>query len=193
MIDSRTTTWNYEAYVNTVDGFFIATLAFTPNKLTPDGVPVPDPPPLSRLSDWMFVVWQYACGGAANTACIQNLKWVVHINVQNPSTQNAAAKAIALPGNSRPKWEPYPGYQFVLPQESRPDNAQDQKNRAAFNAMVGCPNGYGIAYMLQQRQDTFTIASTRQIVDQINVFGTDSAVMAIGWHIGPSPIQNHDG
>ena len=171
--------------------------AFGPDQMIPRNIPpslYPEPLPPRRLSDWLFVVWQDACGGASNTKCIKNLEWVIHIDIINTGSSDAALQACGFSAGARIEWPSYPGYQFDIPDEREQDQEGPyQKNRDGFNALVGCPNGWGTGYMLQQRHGSFG----GHLIDQVNVFGGDRrlsspTLMVIGWHIEPKPDDDDD-
>ena len=142
----------------------------------------PNPPPLRRFSDWLFVSWQKFCNDE-NTD-VQSLQWVVHGTVTNPSCNDAALLAIGANRGDNVKWPPFPGHVFKLPNGdlSPPDPDPNDEETAInnFNALVGCPNGYGTAFMLSQRQESLGHMG----IDQVNVFGTNGiGFLAMAWHL----------
>lgn len=148
--------------------------------MIPDWVPEnrrPTIPPLKRLSDWLFVVWQNVCGN--NKQCIKTLGWVIHVGVTDDSSKNAAKVACGFNGDS---WPAYPGYRFDIPDEDAPPNEWDQRKRDGFNALTGCPNGYGTAFLLQQHREYFP----RFVISQIDVFGEESfGMLCLLYKMGP--------
>ena len=157
--------------------------------LVPPNIPsylAPNPPPLRRASDFLFVTWQNLCNTQRPNnpqACIKSLKWVIHKFVLNPSCNDAAEDTIGADPNSPLKWPPFPGYEFDIPIESdEPETDDDKTKRDNFNALVGCPNGSGIAFMLQQRQQVLGL----MVIDRINLFGTDKlGLLCMAYHILP--------
>ena len=129
----------------------------------------------------MFVAWKDYCEG--DTECIEDLEWVIHVGVTSPSSRDAALLATGHQLGQIPQWPPFPGYQFPIPDESVPPNEQDQTARDNFNALVGCPNGLGVAFMLQQRQDAFN----HMVIDRVHAFASDGNDLVIAWHIGLVP------
>ena len=186
----------YEAWLNAVDGAIVVTSIFAPeDPLSPPGAPNPQPPPLRRFSDWLFVVWKDFCED--QPPCIQHLNWVIHHTVFNPSCEDAATETLVNTGDDDSddddsdharrgtsyKWPSFPGTmfdirnEFITPRTDAIDAAIEN-----FNAMVGCPNGYGLAYMLQQHQDSMGY----KVIDQVYLFrGDDTDLLNIAYHILP--------
>lgn len=179
----------YDGWFSKIHGAIIMEDVVPPeDPLTPPGLPqndIPNPLPLCQLSDWMFVVWQDFCG-KKDKECIQNLRWVVHIGVTDYSCKNVALLVAGYQAGTSPKWKQYPAWQFNIPYQ-QPGSEQDptwQNFKRAYNALLGCPNGFGVAHMLQQRQQDLG----RQIIDEIMVFGTDADAafpgeLCLGWRI----------
>ena len=151
--------------------------------MLPSSISPPKPPPLRQFSDWMFVVWKIFCDDDED--CIENLEWVIHTSVSNPSSIDVAllASGHELGTSLRDvEWPEYPGYQFE-------ENTADETERDNFNALVGCPNGWGTAYMLQQRQSSFD----SKVIDRVHIIGNDEDDLVILWHIGPAGTLPDDG
>lgn len=140
----------------------------------------PTPPPLSRYSDWMFLIWEDFCDYDAH--CVASLRWVVHRGVSNPSAKNVAKIVSDIDTAERdPIWRMYPGAEYELLNEEEPDNSDH--NSDYFNALVGNPNGWGIALMLQQRKSDFL----SRVINRVNVFGSDDDdILCMQWRIGPA-------
>ncbi|KAI4149330.1 MAG: hypothetical protein LQ340_004696, partial [Diploschistes diacapsis] len=129
----------YKLWVNPVAGALIVELAYKPhNPLLRPPTPTPNPPPLTRLSDYAFLVYQYACQHSANAKanCLQGLQWVIHNHVENPVSSAVALQALHNRGLTAPHG--WPGTKFDT---STSDDAK---------ALVGCPNGNGVVWMLAQ-------------------------------------------
>ena len=62
---------------------------------------MPDPPPLSRLSDFTFLAWQAACNG--NRGCISKLNWIIHTLVVNLESEEIA-QDVTGQQDSWPDW-----------------------------------------------------------------------------------------
>lgn len=187
----------YEAWFSTERGAIVLVEATSPDEpFIPPAVSeedVPNPPPLLRLSDWMFVLWQDFC--KMNAACIKKLNWVIHAGVTNPSSKKVAEESFGYkPGSKQPAIFPaWPGYQYYLPDEDDPEDPDDPddpadnqtpENRNNFNAQTGSPNGYGVAFLLQQRREDLR----GKVIHQINIFGTDdNRNLCLSWKSGPNP------
>ena len=149
--------------------------------MLPASIPPPNPPPLRRLSDWMYVVWADYCGNDATH--IAGLEWVIHLSVSNPSTLDVAMLVGGYePWEATPEWPEYPGWKFSIPDERNPP---PEVERDDFYALVGCPNGFGVAYMLQQRRSAFN----KKVIDRVNVFSPDGEELTIAFHLGS--VQGH--
>lgn len=130
--------------------------------MDPPGAADPNPNRLRRLSDYTFLVWQDAC--RSDHTCIQSLEWVIHDDVINSACEAVARYALQLEGvTSLSAW---PGTMF-------------QTNTASGQALVGCPNGFGVAYMLGQN----IIPFTPKTIDYVLVFADDFQSLSLAYHI----------
>ena len=117
--------------------------------------------PLRRLSDFLFPTLQNACGG--QYACLQGVKWIVHDSVTNTVCLPVAQQALTLTGQTLQDW---PGTSFAASSEQG-------------YALIGCPNGVGVAYLLAQH---VTVLGSKY-VDQVVVFANDNNQLSLAWHV----------
>ena len=96
----------------------------------PSGVPGV----LTKSSDFIFLAYQDACGNDAG--CTKNLEWIIHTNVVN----DVSALVMDTITHAALHHPPWPG--LIYPTETEQGKA-----------LVGCPNGYGVLYMLGQYRD----------------------------------------
>ena len=114
----------------------------------------------------MFLALQDQCGDEGD-ACIQRLQWVIHEIVTTDVTV-AAAKQIMFgdPEIASPTYPQWPGTAYPTTDD-------------AGAALVGCPNGYGVAYMLGQHEAQFG----GRYIDAAVIFRNDVEALSIGWRI----------
>ena len=98
----------------------------------PAGVP-------TRLSDIMYLVWTNVYNTLQPKADPKSLKYILHRSVTNQYSQAISTTAIK---NAKSKLAEWPGTKLD------PDTDP-------WAAIVGCPNGYGVAFMLAQHEETF--------------------------------------
>ena len=108
--------------------------------------------------------------------CLRNLKWIIHENVENPTCQAAMDTAWEIPPKlNQPKWPAWPGRKYTVTDSEKADEAK------AARAMIGCPNGFGIAYMLMQHKEEFDTNT----INSVTIFATDPGQQCLAWSIGP--------
>ena len=151
VLKDRPNTWwsSYLVWVNTKVGAIVVSWANSPKDpvTNPRGPPVP--PPLRRLSDFTFLAYQDACHN--DPQCnLANLEWVIHHQVADDITNLVIQKATGRSTNF-PKW---PGKSFT----TRWGNGK---------ALVGCPNGFGVLYLVGQHTQT---ALGYKTVDKAYIF-----------------------
>ena len=56
---------------------------------------------------------------------------------------------------------------------------QYNTNTEGGAALVGMPNGYGVAFMLAQRRASFG----PRTIDHVRIFGNDHGQLTVGWHV----------
>lgn len=169
----------YKAWFNMVDGVIIVGLIQSPiNPIIPDWVPEadrPQQPPLTKLSDWLFVIWKDQCHN--NIRCIRRLAWIIHEGIINESTRDVAKQVGGWPLNWQPHWPRWQGIQNSYDADTSPAKIK-------FDALVGCPNGWGIVYMLSQHRAAFG----RKMIDEVRVFACDDRdILCMAWHIRQPP------
>ena len=171
----------YTLCVNIEAGVVITPTVESPKKPLIPGAGPNDPPPPDLpylLSDFMFMILQDMCKNQQSpTACVRNLKWVVHYNVVNKVCLDVAKQATRNPDiYSFPHW---PGISFQVAGDYGSTVTQWAK------ALIGCPNGYGVAYMLSQ----FRLKFGPRTINNVYVFGNDdaSARLCLAYQITSNP------
>ena len=117
---------------------------------------------------------------------VKSLKWIIHKVILNRSCEAVAKQTIGQPVDEWVVWPPYPGHVYPLPEQTdEPPTEEEQTAIDNFNALVGCPNGYGIAFMLQQRMDNAFLG--RMVINEVDLFGTDGSMgyICMAYGIGP--------
>ena len=133
--------------------------------------------PVQRLSDVMFLMHNKMCNG--NTALLQKLEWVVHKYVTNDLSEDVMKEAWNSVGKGAPFSQfacpEFPGKTFHV-------DAADPAEAKAAKALMGCPNGVGVSYLLLQHEAAYG----KRKVDYVNIFGDKSGAAGIAWHIVPA-------
>ena len=158
----------YWFWINIKAGVIIVPMANAPqDPLVPKGTKLPIPPPPRRLSDVMCLTYMNMCG--QDIQCLQKLRWVIHYNIGNTQSLGAIQW---LFGNPPPnyKFKGWPGRGYDLSTQNTAQPAQ---------ALVGIPNGKGIAYMLLQHNQQFG----PRTIDRVQVFGSDYGGLCVAWRI----------
>ncbi|KAI4150596.1 MAG: hypothetical protein LQ340_003987, partial [Diploschistes diacapsis] len=101
-------------------------------------------------------------------ACLQRLQWLIHYTVLNPVSEAVANTVFGTSGNSA--WPAWPGRGFV---------PYDSVYGQPAKALIGCPNGHGVAYLLAQHVREYG----PRAIDEVRVFGSDSELLCMGWHV----------
>ena len=134
--------------------------------------------PLRRFSDFLFLAHSFLCRGAEG--CLPRLEWIVHSFVVNEETIDVVDQLMGNPPNgTEPDDDPdeqdmkWPGKSFPIT-VATPDII-DQ----ASVATVGCPNGYGNAFLLSQHLQEYGYKT----IDSVNIFADDQEELAVAWHI----------
>ncbi|MCJ1327336.1 hypothetical protein MMC10_004005 [Thelotrema lepadinum] len=129
---------------------------------------VPPPatnPPLRRLSDYVILYWREACGG--EDKCMKGLHYVIHQDVDNKVGQLVVEKVLGEDEEGEQvEPEPWSGKQVGVDGEEG-------------KALVGCPNGYGIAFMLAQNQGV----SGKKTIDSVVIFADKYGEMSLAYHM----------
>ncbi|MCJ1331848.1 hypothetical protein MMC10_008540 [Thelotrema lepadinum] len=146
----------YVVYVNTVVGAIVIAWANSPRWPDQDQTTNTTKcsiPPVRRLSDFMFLAYQKACESDADSAAsLARLEWVIH-----HSTTNSVSMEVVKQITNNKTYRPFP----VWPGTEYTTTTDEGK------ALVGCPSGWGVAFMLgQHRQTDLGI----KIIDKIHVF-----------------------
>ena len=110
---------------------------------------------VSRLSDIMFLVWQHFCQQASQP--FSNLNYVAHRMINNPTSKNIMKQAAQTLGKSWNRWD------------SRVE-LDPIKTGEQFRAVMGCPNAYGVAYLLSTHQNIFR----GKTITKISLFNDDA-------------------
>ena len=124
---------------------------------------MPDPPPLSRLSDFTFLAWQAACNG--NPSCVSKLNWIIHLLIVNMDSEEIAQDVTGQQDNW-PDWQHKQVY---------------EKDTKEYFSIIGSPNGLGIAFAIGQHSAT---ALGRKYVEEVAVFGLDHGGITLGLNFG---------
>ena len=128
---------------------------------------MPNPSPLRRLSDFMYLVYMDQC--KQKIICLQTLQYIIHYDVANTQSLETVSYILKVPlSHQFPDWDH--GYVY------KPGS---QDTDQAAKALVGIPNGLGIAWMLLQHEAQFG----PRTIDQVTVFGSDYGELCIAWKI----------
>ena len=142
--------------------------AFPPvDPIVAPGMFLPDPGPLRRLSDYVYIVWKESCGDRptkdARNKCKQGLKWIIH---QNVKARPIEAIVRILQANGRLVNNPWPGLQM------------DWFDQGAL-AVIGSPNGWSVIYMLGQH---YSVLGERRI-RQVYLFLNDNGGLNLAFRL----------
>ena len=139
-------------------------------------------PPLRRLSDYIFLIHQKLCNDDA--ACLKRLEWIIHVDIINDDTYEVIQR-IQRPQayQSGPPQQPQRrDHAFQWPGITvKPDKPSAKIIDQAAVATVGCPNGYGVAFLLSQH--TADSQYGHKVVDYVNVFQSNVLSDCMAWHI----------
>lgn len=125
--------------VNPIAGVIVVPFSFKPKDpvVNPDPQrygPLPRGPTLTRFSDFMFLTWQEACRRTDQS--VRNLKWVIIADVSNASCVLVYETILRSSGLQLENW---------------PGLIMDAEGIIA-QAMIGCPNGFGVAWLLANHE-----------------------------------------
>ncbi|MCJ1323670.1 hypothetical protein MMC10_000331 [Thelotrema lepadinum] len=155
------------AWVNTKDGVIIVTAAYAPKPPLVNPDQPDDPVPATHLSDFIFLVLKEQCG-IESLACIQRLKYVIRHKVVNQISQQIANQVLLGKPNEPPNYR-YPAW-------SKQSYAATTDNGAA---LIGVPNGYGVAYSLMQH----VLPLGRWTIKKVRVFGNDNGELCLAYRV----------
>ena len=93
---------------------------------------------------------------------MEGLSWIIHDNVVNGVSWDVMHQAIRTANVPMSKW---PGTRFLT-------------NTDPGRALVGCPNGYGAAFLLNQANKYLTAKT----IDYAVIFDNDSGFMDLALH-----------
>ena len=136
--------------------------------------------PMQRLSDFTFLAYEKMCSqDPGDTECMGRLQWVLHDYVTNWVCGLVIDKAWTFDGSPTPDFDServpaWPGKQL------RVETTSPLENEGA-EALIGCPNGYGTAYMLLQHEAQLGPRN----IDSENIYGNDNGKKSLAWHITP--------
>lgn len=165
----------YSIWVNVNAGVIILTYVYSPKKpYLDEGTPPPEVPagePLHTLSDFVYLCYLKACKG--DPACMQRFKWWIVVDVRNARALDAARKCILYNVAPCISW---PGHPF---------STTDKYGQA----LLGCPVGYGLAWMLGNHKDRFG----PKTVDTVNIVFADQGVApTFAYHVRDNtPSEPH--
>lgn len=124
--------------MSTVTGFISAEQNFGPEYMSEKYDKPRRAPPLKKLSDVLFIKWQ-SLGGD-----IQNLKYFIRLHIKNDMTRGRIKDAV---GEVVPRW---PGVTYEMTEEKG-------------QALLGTPNGIGVAYFLIQHKPQLGIRAPTKV------------------------------
>ena len=120
-------------------------------------------PPLVTLRQWsdvVFLQWQALFQGSSKQGNINGLHYVSRVQISNSQTTALVDKALKDDGQSVGSW---PGHSFL-------------PNSDGFQALLGSPNGGGVAWLLIYHKHQLGLKS----VSKITVFHHDGQVADAG-------------
>lgn len=142
----------YNIYVNVAAGILIRSSSFAPKDPWPDPAkPITNPPPIKKWSDIAWLTWDYACRKAAMS--MRNPTWIVAYEVINPTSLGVADR---IKEEYSANTSEFPSLRYGVDSD-------------AGKMLIGCPNGYGAAWLLINR---VYVAGPR-IVDRVHMFDGD--------------------
>ena len=162
---------SYTTFLNVTKGVIIVSNVESPAKpyVDPKAKNKPTPPlPLTHLSDYIFLVHKKQCGD--NNDCLKRLTWVVHDHVVNADTINAVNTALTGAGSeTEGQYPAWPGKTLYTATDT------------GAVALVGAPNGWGIAYQLAQHRAQYG----PKMIDKVVVFMNGDTHLSLAYHIVP--------
>jgi hypothetical protein len=121
-----------------------------------EGWPADDYVPLKQWSDVVFLLWQRIAGSNA-----RGLQHHIQCPISNEDTRRIMRKAIGE-GDSFSDWDSLSPFQE--------GGRTFRPNSQEYYALLGSPNGFGIAWLLIQHKAQLGVKT----VSEITVFGADS-------------------
>ncbi|KAK5720719.1 hypothetical protein LTR15_006680 [Elasticomyces elasticus] len=141
----KSTDGRYENIFNPQVGMLICLNHFSPAyeaAKNPD-LSVEDVPPLNRLSDVLWLQWQDAVTWSGQAELISNVKWIWRHHVADKTSKDVIDIVISMPGEALQGW---PGKTYEM---SEPFDSQEG---SIARALLGTPNGVGVAHFLSQHR-----------------------------------------
>ncbi|MCJ1332797.1 hypothetical protein MMC10_009491 [Thelotrema lepadinum] len=156
-------TAQYTGTANPIAGVVTIKTAYSPgDPTTASGVDNHVPPLMRRLSDFIFLIYQYA--SLQHNQKLDNLEWVIHGKVTNPVCIVVAKTVYTWTQDAT--LPPWPGKSFTT------DTDQGK-------ALLGCPNGYGNGFLLAQHTDQLG----SKTVDKVIIFKDDNSQFSMAFHV----------
>ena len=156
-------TAQYTGTANPIARVVTIKTAYSPrDPTTASGFDYHVPPLMRRLSDFVFLIYQYA--SFQYNQNLDHIEWVIHDKVTNPVCRGVAKTVYTWTQDAAlPAW---PGISF-------------NTNTEQGKALLGCPNGYGNAFMLAEHTDQLG----SKTVDRVVIFKDDSSQFSMAFHI----------
>ena len=111
--------------------------------------------PLRQWSDVVFLEWQQLCVAPSSKGDIKGLRYIFRLLISNPDSQALMSKALENVGAKISQW---PGQDFG-------------RSTKAFKALLGSPNGSGVAWLLINHKEQLG----KKTVWKITVFRHEGA------------------
>ncbi|MCJ1324295.1 hypothetical protein MMC10_000957 [Thelotrema lepadinum] len=124
----------FNFWVNVHDGILLVDHA----ESAESGARIPENVP-TRLSDIMFLVWMHICDTLVPQAEPRTLRYILGRSLENKSSQAISKMAIRAAGSKISEW---PGTQL-------------NPGTDPWRAVIGCPGGIAVAWLLLQHQEVF--------------------------------------
>ncbi|KAH4262798.1 hypothetical protein HBH70_112040 [Parastagonospora nodorum] len=107
-----------------------------------DEVPSDALPKLRSSSDLTWASWNQIAGGTNN---LQNIKYFIAMQITNDETLEIVPRALKAMGVSDGQAKLWPGTGFTV-------GAENETEKEAADALIGCPNGLAAGYFLLQHK-----------------------------------------
>ncbi|KAF2243987.1 hypothetical protein BU26DRAFT_569871 [Trematosphaeria pertusa] len=170
----RPTRARFLMVINPRDGVILSLSSYAPWHMAQQQVPpVTVLPKLKAYSDITFLQW-YGSHGSDNREAAQNIKFVFQTPIENADTKAIITQALFKAGK---ELRPWPGVTFSM-------HTDEGK------ALLGSPNGAGVAFMLIQHQQQLG----RKTIARVTVFQDDGAKQprppSMVFHVTDAPTHN---
>ncbi|KAH3950585.1 hypothetical protein HBI56_204730 [Parastagonospora nodorum] len=99
-------------------------------------------PKLRSSSDLTWASWNQIAGGTNN---LQNIKYFIAMQITNDETLEIVPRALKAMGVSDGQAKLWPGTGFTV-------GAENETEKEAADALIGCPNGLAAGYFLLQHK-----------------------------------------